>query len=67
MTNGQCVTVIRGDDKGKTGRVVRVRISDNGAWVCLDSTPAKPIFPSDDGRHYDVMLYPEDVEEVKEK
>jgi hypothetical protein len=65
FSNNQRVTVIDGDDKGKTGVVVRLRRCDNGAWVCLDTEPAFPNFPADDDRHCDVMLYPEQVEALK--
>jgi hypothetical protein len=59
FTNGQRVTVIDGDDVGKTGRVTRIRQCDNGAWVRLDSEPAHPCFSKGDDRHNDVLLYPE--------
>jgi hypothetical protein len=64
VINGQRVKVISGEEHGKTGTVVRVRISDSGAWVRLDSEPVKPIFPCGDNRHNDVVLYPEEVEEA---
>ena len=63
--NNQRVTVVDGDDAGKTGTVVRLRMSDDGAWVKLDSEPAHPRFPADDSRHCDVMLYPEQAEPAK--
>ena len=64
MQYGQRVKVIKGEDMGATGKVVRVRISDDGAWVCLDREPVHSVFPVGDGRHNDVILYPEQVEVI---
>ena len=50
---------------GIAGKVVRIRIADNGAWVAMDALPEKfRRFHSDDehGRGNHVILYPEQVE-----
>jgi hypothetical protein len=64
--NGERVIVSHGDDKGKTGVVVRLRRADRGAWIYLDSEPLHPHFPVGDDRHRHVMLYPEDVDATKQ-
>lgn len=70
--NAERVTVTDGEDKGKTGVVVRLRRCDDGAWVRLDSEPAHPRFPlldapfgKPDPRHFDILLYPEQCEVAK--
>lgn len=68
---GQRVKVVRNhsDLEGlfhKTGRVHRLRIADDGAWVRMecDLLPRIRSFPADDGggRGNDIILYPEDCE-----
>ena len=53
--------------KGKLGTVVRLRRADNGAWIKMDD--ALPLglasFPSDDSRCNDIVLYPDECDEVK--
>jgi hypothetical protein len=55
---------------GRTGRVVRCRHCDNGAWVAMDEPlpDSLRLFPvgDDGGREDHCVLYPEDCEEVKE-
>lgn len=45
---------------GKTGRVVRLRIGDDCAWVRMDDPIPDDItsFPAGDARHNDVLLVP---------
>ncbi len=56
---------------GKTGRVVRIRIADDGAWVAMDEPLPSELrkFPEGDGagREDHIMLYPLECESVKEK
>jgi hypothetical protein len=56
----------------RTGTVVRLRHSDNGAWIKIDGEHSDRIdwpFPADDvhGRANHVCLYPEDCELLKEQ
>lgn len=46
---------------GKAGRVVRLRMQDDGAWVRMDEVPPLELrhFPDGDSRQYEVLLSPE--------
>lgn len=46
------------------GTVVRVRRSDNGAWVRLDKRIAECPFPADDDRANHVLVFPENCDPV---
>lgn len=63
FTNGQRVTVTDSESLlcGKQGRVCRLRICDNGAFVDMDDNlPAElQLFPDGDSRQRHTMLYPE--------
>lgn len=67
--NNQRVTVISGEMKGKSGRVVRLRMADNGAIVNMDDMPpesCRMFHDETDPRKNYVILYPEDcTEETK--
>ena len=47
---------------GWTGKVVRLRMLDDGAWVEMDRNlpAALSSFPEDDPRHRHLRLYPEE-------
>jgi hypothetical protein len=47
---------------GKMGRVVRCRMSDDGAWVCMNADLPKPLrsFSKGDPRFRHVLLYPDE-------
>ena len=52
---------------GRIGTVVRLRISDDGAWVQMDNDLPADLcsFPDPaDNRHRNIMLYPEQCQEV---
>lgn len=55
--------------EGKTGRVVRCRICDDGAWIAMDEPVPDSLrrFPVGDpgGREDHVVLYPSECEVVK--
>ena len=62
---GQSVTVLFGPLAGRTGKVCRCRMGDNGAWVNIAGDPLPDklrSFPANDenGRGNHVVLYPED-------
>ncbi len=56
---------------GKEGRVVRLRMADNGAWINMNEEVPDDFrsFPVSDeaGRRNHLLLYPEQCEEVIEK
>lgn len=65
--DGQRVKVVDGDAKamdGMTGTVVRRRMGDNGAWVCMDADLPGDLakFPEGDDRHRHALLYPDECE-----
>lgn len=66
FANGQRVTVKEGPLEGVQGTVVRLRISDDGAWVKMDkrieSNHDLFPFPAGDSRSHNTMLYPEDCQ-----
>lgn len=49
---------------GKIGTVVRLRMSDDGAWVRMDDAIPDEIasFPASDKRRNHVLLYPHECE-----
>jgi hypothetical protein len=51
----------------QTGTVKRLRKSDNGAWIKMDSDPPPDleIFPADDHRHRHMLLYPGECEPIE--
>lgn len=53
-----------------TGTVVRLRKSDNGAWVALDRRATADVHPfaADDphGRGVNVLAYPDGCDEIQE-
>ena len=66
--NGQKVRVVDAEHPlaGRVGRVCRLRMGDNGAWVAMaDDVPDDlRSFPANDpgGRGNNVLLYPEECE-----
>lgn len=50
--------------KGETGSIERLRIGDDGAWVCMDKEPPAELqsFPQGDSRHNNILLYPDQCE-----
>jgi hypothetical protein len=49
---------------GKTGKVVRCRHGDNGAWVQMDEPLTEKLasFPEGDPRRKHILMYPEECE-----
>lgn len=68
--NGLAVKVIEHDDSrmvGNIGKVVRLRISDNGAWVRMEKrlTDSGDFpFSEPDERANHTLLYPDQCEKV---
>lgn len=67
FTNGQRVSVVNPDDehealRGKAGKVVRLLMRDNSAWVQMDESLPESLgrFPVDDSRANHVNLWPDE-------
>jgi hypothetical protein len=61
--NNQRVRVLEPDTglQGRVGTVVRLRMSDNGAWVQMDEALPDELraFPANDPRGNHILLFPE--------